>query len=531
MTHRATFHAGDRRFVFHPTRGWVSPVECIWKSPSAFQTTTEMSKIYPALGGLFCGVLGIKDAGVVEVVQELEHLDKLPSDVQKPHLLKKDHQDTQRVPHPADTAQETLRSLTDDWYIADQPTLKKEFFGHVDILDFDVTEVEELEPLTKWLQLEKLCLSKAVTERKVVTGTSAYKPDWSRSLKRRADFISLLGELRGSDSAKSLPTMRVFQASGVQVWKKAGSTELLTGSGDISVEKKDGFVNIFLRHDPNETHIQADGELAAFFVQLCSVTKIEFVTLVPLILKASDDDIRALLEKRGIPCPCTVGSETCDDDATTRVTNESVLAIAARNGGPAQRVITPPPSQRHNSSGNDESPETVDEEKLERFKKVGLKGETMVDAFFKKRISDWDANRHWTSKLREQEGYRPFTENESQFSDFTYTDEHDHMLKVLQSRGIGCKEWAGQGITYHLEVKATVFGCDEAFSLSQSQMSMIMKYALSNPKAPKDVFILVRAYHVEREDRGFKLYMNPWWKIARGHLIMKGPCSIATATS
>lgn len=47
------------------------------------------------------------------------------------------------------------------------------------------------------------------------------------------------------------------------------------------------------------------------------------------------------------------------------------------------------------------------------------------------------------------------------------------MFKVLQRLGYGCSEWTGQRITYHVEVKATVFGCDEAFSLSQNQMSMV----------------------------------------------------------
>lgn len=172
----------------------MSADECIWKSPCAFQTTSDVSKIYPALDKFFCGVLGIKDDGVAEVVWELERLDKLPSHAQKPDLLKKTImilneylasetpessenlrqrlQCLQIFPviaagQPADLTRAMTRSLTDVWYIADQSILKKEFLGHVDIPNFDVIEVEELGPLTKLLLLEKLYLSKAVTERKL----------------------------------------------------------------------------------------------------------------------------------------------------------------------------------------------------------------------------------------------------------------------------------------------------------------------------------------------------------------------------
>lgn len=216
---RATFPAGDKSFVFHPTREWVSTDECIWKSPCAFQTTLEISKIYPALENFFCGVIGIKNAGVREVIEELERLNQLPSHSEKSSLLKRtimilneylasetpESSDNLRqrlrslqifpvvtaAEQPADMARATIRSLADVWYIADQPTLKKEFLGHVDILDFDITEIEELGPLTEWLQLEKLLLSKAVEERKVVTGVSVYRQDWSKALERRTGFISL----------------------------------------------------------------------------------------------------------------------------------------------------------------------------------------------------------------------------------------------------------------------------------------------------------------------------------------------------
>lgn len=166
----------------------------------------------------------------------------------------------------------------------------------------------------------------------------------------------------------------------MQIWKKAGGKEILTGNGDISIEKKDGSVDIFLRHDPSEYHIQADHELAGFFVQLYSVAKKEYATLVPLIMKASDDDARALLEKYSIRCPCAVDSEDCDGDATT-VASEPLLTTAALNDVLTRIITTPAPLRCPDSSGSVESRErSAGQEKLDRHEEVGLLGEALVGA-------------------------------------------------------------------------------------------------------------------------------------------------------
>lgn len=59
-------------------------------------------------------------------------------------------------------------------------------------------------------------------------------------------------------------------------------------------------------------------------------------------------------------------------------------------------------------------------------------------------------------------------------ADFTYTDKGgEHMLPVLQKLRALPGLWCRQTITYHFEVKGTVFGCNEHFRLSQKEMDLV----------------------------------------------------------
>lgn len=87
-------------------------------------------------------------------------------------------------------------------------------------------------------------------------------------------------------------------------------------------------------------------------------------------------------------------------------------------------------------------------------------------------IRDW-SYQNWTSKLRVENGHPCFTQNEGDFADFTYTDHNGHMNAFLLRAGVDVGDMWSTSTTYHLEVKTTVNGCDEAFYISQNQVNMV----------------------------------------------------------
>lgn len=82
----------------------------------------------------------------------------------------------------------------------------------------------------------------------------------------------------------------------------------------------------------------------------------------------------------------------------------------------------------------------------------------------------------WTSHLREQYDLPAFTEFEGNFADFTIHDSAicKRMTKWLTAAGSEDMErWAGQDLTYHFEVKATVGRAEEPFSMSNAQLKLV----------------------------------------------------------
>lgn len=97
-----------------------------------------------------------------------------------------------------------LRSLADDWYIADQSGLRSAFLGRVELLDFDVLkEIDELLPLIKWLDIDRLLLGTAVKESSSTIGPAVLINEWSQSLQRRAKFASLYVHPQNWDAISS----------------------------------------------------------------------------------------------------------------------------------------------------------------------------------------------------------------------------------------------------------------------------------------------------------------------------------------
>jgi hypothetical protein len=73
-------------------------------------------------------------------------------------------------------------------------------------------------------------------------------------------------------------------------------------------------------------------------------------------------------------------------------------------------------------------------------------------------------------------GHPPFTEQERDYADFTYTDSEWALTKLLPEMGFKMADaWSRSATapTYHLEVKSTTERCEEPFYMSNNQVEKV----------------------------------------------------------
>ncbi|KAF5513004.1 hypothetical protein CGCA056_v012212 [Colletotrichum aenigma] len=540
----------SRRLVFHPDQGWVTPKDCVWKSPAVLKHTRALCEVYPECDGLFPGRLGIKDAGMREVIQELETFKHSgqPEDTEvlKSVILLLSEYLQQRkssnaandagllekirnlkiFPVISDTRSSDqpsvvkLRSLADDWYIADQSALRSAFLGRVEILDFDVLkDIDKLFPLVKWLDIDRLLLSTAVKESSSTIGPAVLINNWSKSLQRRAKFASLLGNNTDGSTTENAPVYRLSQVSSIVVRRKLGQIHGLSEDGKILIEHTDGFIDVYVLRDPFDNQDRrVSRELSKLFIDQYQITKPEHVTQLRDILGAKLSEMGDLLEEVGIRCPW---SEETPGETTTESRTVNVTTISPATSTTAKKALQPVNLMSQTTSACSSRPNghtTIDRD---RFKKVGVLGEAWMNEYFKTRIRNWDATRHWTSKLRVEKGYPDFLEDESKTADFTYTDENGRMLPAMGLPS-HTQDWGDKHITYYIEVTGTVFDVSEPFHVSQHQMDMARKYS-KRELIPTDIYVIARVYRLGHRymNTEVKFYVDPWRSISAGRLNLK----------
>ncbi|GJC82810.1 hypothetical protein ColLi_05648 [Colletotrichum liriopes] len=213
-----TFLDSNKKLVYHPSRGWLSLQECVWKCPNALKNATALADVYPECCDFFQAYLKVQDAGIPEAIEELKRLSNIPEISRELQVTKstilvlcgylaKHDSDTKKKDevrrlkifpmmksslHSHDSNGAVYKSLDDTWYIVDRTTLKSAFLGKVQILDFDVKDVDQLLPLINWLGLGNIRLSEAVDECTVNTGSAVIQHDWSLSMQKRVQFLLLL---------------------------------------------------------------------------------------------------------------------------------------------------------------------------------------------------------------------------------------------------------------------------------------------------------------------------------------------------
>ncbi|KAI6879857.1 hypothetical protein KC360_g4305 [Hortaea werneckii] len=153
-------------------------------------------------------------------------------------------------------------------------------------------------------------------------------------------------------------------------------------------------------------------------------------------------------------------------------------------------------------------------ESTEYQKDIGFGGEVYIyESFMKEFGITWS---DWTSHLREQYDLPAFTEFEGDFADFTIRDPAicKKMTEWLTAAGSeDMKRWAGQDLTYHFEVKATVGRAEDPFSMSNAQLKLAKRYH----EGDSDLYVILRVYKLEG-DTGVLAYVDPYGLMLNGKL-------------
>ncbi|KAI8206278.1 hypothetical protein K4K52_003257 [Colletotrichum sp. SAR 10_76] len=308
------------------------------------------------------------------------------------------------------------------------------------------------------------------------------QPIYEYLAKNRSTMLNstVLGNNTDGSTSENAPVYRLSQVSSIVVRRKVGQIHGLSEDGKIFIEQTDGFIDVYVLRDPFDNQDRrVSRELSKLFIDQYQITKPEHVTQLRDILGAKLSEMGDLLEEVGIRCPW---SEETPEETTTQSRTVNVATVSPATSTAAKKVL-----------------QSIN-----------------MNEYFKKRISDWDPNLHWTSKLRVEKGYSDFEGDESKTADFTYMDEEGRMLPVMGLPS-PAQDWGDKHITYHIEVKGTVLGNSEPFHMSQHQMDLALKYSKA---VPKDIYVIARVYHLRAITR-VRFYIDAWRYISAGRLKLR----------
>ncbi|KAJ0371881.1 hypothetical protein COL154_000567 [Colletotrichum chrysophilum] len=308
------------------------------------------------------------------------------------------------------------------------------------------------------------------------------QPIYEYLAKNRSMMLNstVLGNNTDGSTSENAPVYRLSQVSSIVVRRKVGQIHGLSEDGKILIEQTDGFIDVYVLRDPFDNQDRrVSRELSKLFIDQYQITKPEHVTQLRDILGAKLSEMGDLLEEVGIRCPW---SEETPEETNTQSRTVNVATVSPATSTAAKKVLQ----------------------------------SVKMNEYFKKRISDWDPNLHWTSKLRVEKGYSDFEGDESKTADFKYMDEEGRMLPVMGLPS-PAQDWGDKHITYHIEVKGTVLGNSEPFHMSQHQMDLALKYSKA---VPKDIYVIARVYHLRAITR-VRFHIDAWRYISAGRLELR----------
>jgi hypothetical protein len=88
----------------------------------------------------------------------------------------------------------------------------------------------------------------------------------------------------------------------------------------------------------------------------------------------------------------------------------------------------------------------------------------------------YDANRHWTSKLRLMAGFSSYNEADDAKATFTFPDKQGDFTRLLAEQGFEAAEVWGPNPTYHIDVKGTKEKMTAPFYISSAEFERVCVY-------------------------------------------------------
>lgn len=65
----------DEKLIFVNSDGWVSPQHCVWRASFSCKKVHILSRLYPGCDNLFQNLLKVRDAGLDDLISELEAME------------------------------------------------------------------------------------------------------------------------------------------------------------------------------------------------------------------------------------------------------------------------------------------------------------------------------------------------------------------------------------------------------------------------------------------------------------------------
>ncbi|KAF2475109.1 uncharacterized protein BDR25DRAFT_99983 [Lindgomyces ingoldianus] len=333
---RTTFR--DQALVCVPQadglHNWTVSTKVVWKGPKCLRKFPALAEVYPQLVQLFCNTLGLKDAEIEHLVNEISEIrasDQLPyitelfSELEK--MIKDETPEyelgrlTPRAVLPVQdgymVASSAFRLVSPNagsqWYIPDRPHLESSFRGKVPLLAFPASEVSKLKRLIKLLHLESRKLGNCVTGTARTEGRILPFREWTDSLRAKADCILRLvpdTTLNRRRIFQQLREVEVFTAPKVvqhwSIWLNGAETVGEPQDGRVALTANDDGLKIYFSESSFGT-ARCRWEFAELIADFCGISndpdsRNNSKSLLLLILNEGQvGEINEILDTNSIP--------------------------------------------------------------------------------------------------------------------------------------------------------------------------------------------------------------------------------------
>jgi len=193
--------------VFLPRqRKWVFLSNCVWKSLPCLQSVYSLHREYESCHVFFHQRLGLSNATIDHVVEELlDDADRRPTNqvrellVAVNNFLKRafslcsiDKLRGKRIIPVKTCSGKTclMRYDKDLFYLADRPSLYEAFKGRLPLVDFTVDQVRDLSTLIDAMELRDFLLSQSVIEELHKVGIEVSDRQKTKDLRMRARYFT-----------------------------------------------------------------------------------------------------------------------------------------------------------------------------------------------------------------------------------------------------------------------------------------------------------------------------------------------------